>query len=159
MKDGVESGIKTVMIAAGIVITLIVVTIAFFILNQGKNTISAGVSKVDKMNNQMAESDITMYDGLEVSGTDVVNAINKFKSDKTRLAVYVETGKNTAGGGTWYLYNGNTIDSLSSSSSNLSDATDPTKNSTYVTPNGRFKGTVTRDSNGTIAVLSFKQLP
>jgi len=155
MKDGVEGGIRTIMIAAGIVITLIVITIAFFILNQGQNTTKNAIAKIDKINNQMSEADITMYDGLEVSGTDVINAVNKFKSDKTRLAIKVATNRNTTGA--WFLFNGTTKDNLTvAPATSMTDATDPA-NAAYITPNGRFTGVVDRDTNGTIATLTFTQ--
>jgi hypothetical protein len=155
-----ENSLKTILIAAGVVITLIVVSIGFFIMNQGQNTAKQAMTKIDKVNSQLTESDLMMYDGLEISGSDVVNAINKFKQDKSRIAIMVKTYKDSTG--VWYVYDGSSIDTLSvvaaaTMTTRMINIQDPS-NTAYATPAGRFKGLITRDSNGTIATLTFTQV-
>lgn len=142
--------------AAGIVITLAIISIAFIVFNIAKDGTMAGVNKISSMNAQIAESDITIYDDQEVSGSEVVNVIRKF--NERYLAIQVQTGKNT--GGTWYGYSASissgiaTIGSVSSSA--IADAIDE-KNAHYINPNGRFMGKVYRDNNGAVVAVVFSQ--
>lgn len=142
--------------AAGIVITLAIISIAFIVFNIAKDGTMAGVNKIGNMNSQIAESDITIYDEQEVSGSEVVNVIRKNKD--TYLGVLVKTGKNTTG--TWYGYSGSisggTVSLSGVSSVSLSNAMDETSNQ-YINPNGRFAGKVYRDENGAAVAISFTQ--
>lgn len=142
--------------AAGIVITLAIISIAFIVFNIAKDGTMAGVSKISAMNALIAESDITIYDDQEVSGSEVVNVIRKF--NKSYLAIRVITGKDTSG--TWYGYNGDTSSGVASigseSSSDIADSIDET-NTRYINPNGRFLGKVYRDDNGAAVAIVFSQ--
>lgn len=142
--------------AAGIVITLAIISIAFIVFNIAKDGTMAGVNKISTMNAQIAESDITIYNDQEVSGSEVVNVIRKF--EESYLAIQVKTGNNT--GGTWYGYSATTSSGVASmggtSSSSIADAIDET-NTRYINPNGRFIGRVFRDNNGAAIAVTFTQ--
>lgn len=142
--------------AAGIVITLAIISIAFIVFNMAKDGTMEGVNKIGAMNAQIAESDITIYNNQEISGSEVVNVIRKF--EESYLAILVQTGKNTSG--TWYGYNATISSEVatmgSSTSSSIENAVDETNNQ-YINPNGRFKGKVYRDVNGTAIAIVFNQ--
>ena len=142
--------------AAGIVITLAIISIAFIVFNMAKDGTMAGVKKIEAMNTQISESDLTIYDDSEVSGSEVVNVIKKYRD--SYLAILVKTGKNS--GGTWYGYSANVSSDEASmsgeSTEDLSSAIDETKEE-YINPNGRFKGKVYRDQNNAIIAITFEQ--
>lgn len=142
--------------AAGIVITLAIISIAFIVFNIAKDGTMAGVNKISAMNAQIAESDITIYNDQEISGSEVVNVIRKFEEEY--LAVQVITGKNS--GGTWYGYSASVSSGVatmgSQASSSVADAIDET-NTKYINPNGRFMGKVYRDTNGAAVAVIFTQ--
>lgn len=144
--------------AAGIVITLAIISIAFIVFNIAKDGTMAGINKISTMNAQIAESDITIYDDQEISGSEVVNVIRKF--NKSYLAIQVITGKDTSG--TWYGYNASVSESTgvatmgSESSSDITNAIDET-HERYINPNGRFMSKVYRDKNGTAIAITFLQ--
>ncbi len=142
--------------AAGIVITLAIISIAFIVFNIAKDGTMAGVNKIGNMNSQIAESDITIYDEQEVSGSEVINVIRKNKD--SYLGILVKTGKNTSG--TWYGYSGSISGGTATlsgvSSVTLSNALDETSNQ-YINPNGRFDGKIFRDENGSAVAISFTQ--
>lgn len=153
MNENVLSFIKW---AAGIVITLAIISIAFIVFNMAKDGTMKGATKIEEMNAQIADSDMTIYDDEEISGSEVVNVVRKFK--KSYLGIQVKTGKNT--GGTWYGYNvalSSDVGTIgAATSSALTSAIDETSN-LYINPNGRFMGKVYRDSNGAVAALVFSQ--
>lgn len=142
--------------AAGIVITLAIISIAFIVFNMAKDGTMEGVNKIGTINAQIAESDITIYNDQEVSGSEVVNVIRKF--EESYLAISVQTGKSPSG--TWYGYNASISSEVatigSSTSSSVSSAIDETSNQ-YINPNGRFTGKVYRDVNGLAVAIIFKQ--
>lgn len=144
--------------AAGIVITLAIISIAFIVFNIAKDGTMAGINKISAMNAMIAESDITIYDNQEVSGSEVVNVIRKF--NKSYLAIRVITGKDRTG--TWYGYNASISTSSgiatisAESSSDIADTIDE-KNTRYINPNGRFLGKVFRDENGAAVAIVFTQ--
>ena len=143
---------KALLIGAGVVITLAVITIGFIILNQGQNTAKLAVSKVDKLNSNIVESEFTVYDAMEISGNEVVTVISKFKNEP--IAIKVVTKKNS---GTFYNYTLDSNDSLGSTSSEkISQATEPTSDK-YINPSGRFKGEIKRDENFVVTGLVFTQ--
>ena len=90
-----------------------------------------------------------MYDGIHVSGSEVVNVINKFKNDD--LCVQVDTKK---GGLVSYGYTDTT---LSIKSHHTIKETQNLKGAYYVNPNGLFQGEVLRDDNNVIVGLLFRQ--
>ena len=105
---------------------------------------------------EMSESEFTMYDGMEVRGSEVVNVLNKYKNDY--IGIQVKTKKNTAGD--WYIYNVSIASGVATigtaSTNNISDTMNETLNE-YVNPNGSFMGSLVRDANGTVAALIFNQ--
>ena len=94
-----------------------------------------------------------MYDGTEVSGSEVLNVIRKF-SDET-MGILVQTNKNK----TYYNYNfdvdkGELGKALDNSYKNAQDmASDK-----YINPTARFQGSIVKDVNGTIIGIVFAQV-
>lgn len=154
-----ENSTKAIIIAATVVITLALVTVGFLVLRSGQETAKSAITRLDKMNNQLAESEYLIYDQTEVSGSEVVNALRKFEGEY--IGIQVITGKNVSG--TSYIYNitkGATQgegEIGSKSSYDIGDTIDEESNE-YVNPNGRFKGEVIRDKNGVIIGIVFTQL-
>lgn len=148
-----ENSTKAVIIAASLVITLLIVTVGFMILRSGQEAAKQSLSKMNETTNALSESDYTTYEGYEASGSEVLNALQKFKNKK--VGIYVDT--TAAGSGTWYI---NMVDSTgklgSASSASLTDTRDVTQEK-YINPNGRFMGEVVRDANGVITGLKFIQ--
>jgi len=146
-----ENSLKAILMAAGVVVTLIVVSIGFLLMRSGQNTAQNAINKLGQVNAELEESQYTMYDKVEVSGAEVVNALKKFENEY--IGIQVKTNKNTSG--EWYIYNGSG-DSLTSTSGNITNTMDE-KSIEYVNPNGKFTGEIKRDSNGTIIAITFKQ--
>jgi hypothetical protein len=146
-----ENSLKAILMGAGVVITLIVVSIGFLLMRSGQSTAQNAISKLGQVNVEMNESQYTMYDGTEVKGDEVVNLLKRFKEEK--IGIQVKTKKNTAG--KWYIYNGSG-DSLIAASGDIKDTMDVTKDE-YINLNGKFIGDLKRDTNGTIIAITFTQ--
>ena len=147
---------KAIIIGAGVVITMIVVSIGFLLMRSGQSTAQNAINRLDQISSEMSESQYTMYDGMEIRGNEVVNILRKFKDEY--IGIYVETKKN---GGLWYIHNvtlssENEAKIGSESTNSISDTMDEKKDE-YINPNGVFAGSIARDENGRIAALMFKQ--
>lgn len=150
-----ENSLKALFLAAAVAVTLTVITMGFFILKQAQGITKSASEKMNQVGVQIDEAEFTMYDQTEVSGTEVVNVVRKYKED--RFGVYVKTLKNS---GVWLGYTITedagvyTIGSESSTTIAQLISDDHTN---YINPNGQFKGVIIRNANGSIIGLKFSQ--
>lgn len=155
-----ENSLKMLMIGAAVAITLAVVTSGFFILRQGQGILKSSTSKISEISSDIEETEFTIYQDQEVSGSEVVNVIRKYENE--RIGIYVETGKDSSG--SWYINSISNVDSddlvgeiSSSSTTDFSNIIDESEKE-YVNPNGRFLGKVIRNENKSVIGLYFVQL-
>jgi len=147
-----ENSLKGLLLAAGTIITCIIIGLGFYIAREARDTAANGAGQISRLNAEFNESDKVIYDGLKVSGSEVVNVINKFKNEA--ISIQVTTKKSTA----FYNY---TLNSDGTSlggkgGASVKTAQDCTS-STYINPNEQFLGVVMRDVNNTIIGISFYQ--
>lgn len=148
-----DNSLKGLILAAGTIITCIVISLGFYISREARDTAASGAGQISKLNAEFNESDKVMYDGLSVSGSEVVNVINKFKNGD--ISVQVNTKKSS----TYYV---NVLDDkqteiIGSSSASVKTAQN-SQSSAYINPNGQFQGSIIRDVNYTIIGIIFSQV-
>lgn len=147
-----ENSLKGLILAAGTIITCLVISLGFFISREAKDTANNGVSSIGNLNAEFAAGDKTIYDGTLVSGSEVLNVIKKYANDT--IGIYVKTGKSS----TYYnaefdLNNGEYVADNKNTYSMALDS----ETATYINPYGNFKGRVVKDSNNTITGIEFVQ--
>ncbi len=144
-----DNSLKGLMLAAGVVITCIVVGLGFYISREAKNTSSGGISQITKMNSEYQDINKTMYDGIKVSGREVVEAIEKYESEITDgvFSIVVFTGKKQAESG------GIIFDAKNYPYKDTKEK----KNANYINPDGNFLGETVLDSNGVVTTMTFVQ--
>lgn len=147
-----ENSLKGLMLAAGIIITCVIISLGFYIAREATDTASAGTGQITELQAQFSDTSKTMYDNTKVSGSEVINVIRKF-SDEV-MGIKVVTKKNS----TYYNYNFNDTEGTlkTASKADIKAAQDATKD-TYINPTGRFAGQVVRDANGVITGIIFTQ--
>jgi len=147
-----ENSLKGLSLAAGIIITCIIISLGFYIAREASDTASLGAGQISKLNAEFSDASLTMYDGTQVSGSEVINVIRKFAEDK--IGILVVTNKSS----TYYIYHFDTEtgELAETADANYRTARD-TSSASYINPTGRFDGTVVRDANGTITGLVFLQ--
>ncbi len=146
-----ENSLKGLILAAGTIITCVIVTLGFYIAREAKQTATNSANQINEMNVEFMENDKIIYDGATVSGTEVVNVIKKMQNDK--IGICVINGGTT----TYYGYNFNTSTGAlgAVSAVKYNAALDETKDS-YINPYGNFRGTVIRNSNNAITGIIFQ---
>ncbi|HAB60295.1 MAG TPA: hypothetical protein DCE48_06245 [Lachnospiraceae bacterium] len=148
-----DNSLKGLILAAGTIITCIVISLGFYISREARDTAASGAGQISKLNAEFNESDKVMYDGLSVSGSEVINVINKFKNGD--IAIQVNTKKCST-------YYDNVLDDkqteiIGTSSSSVKSAQNSQSNA-YINPNGQFLGSIIRDVNYTIIGIIFSQV-
>lgn len=154
-----ENSLKGLLLAAGTIITCIVISLGFFIAREARDTAADGAGQISKLNAEFNESDKVMYDGLAVSGSEVINVINKFRN--SNLSIVVENNKGT----TYYYYSlvgkslegGDKVWSLGAKNKTEGYGMQNSSSDSYINPNAQFMGDIIRDVNHVIIGIVFKQ--
>lgn len=147
-----DNSLKGLILAAGVIITCLVVGIGFYISREASAAATNGTGQISRMNKEVAESDKVMYDGLNVTGSEVINAINKYKSED--ISVKVTTKKSVVYYNRLLTNNDKELGGESSASvKNTQIITSPY----YINQKAQFTGEILRDVNDTIIGISFVQ--
>lgn len=147
-----ENSLKGLMLAAGIIITCIIISLGFYIAREASDTASSGTGQINELQVEFADTSKTMYENTEVSGSEVINVIRKFSDEM--IGIKVQTKKNTS----YYIYQFSDADGSLKQASTLDyKSAQNASAENYINPTGRFLGAVVRDANGTITGLCFVQ--
>ncbi|GAA0379077.1 ABC transporter permease [Paenibacillus motobuensis] len=140
-------------VAAGIFLTIALITIVVVLFVSAQNNFS-------DIQTELSQASFTVYDDTTVSGSQVTNALRKFK-ERDQFGIQVLTGKNRQG--EWY---GNTLNItgnaddygsvINRSSADISNSWNEKLNE-YVNPSGKFKARVVKDNSNVVRGLIFTQ--
>ena len=147
-----ENSLKGLILAAGTIITCVVISLAFYISREARQTAVNGAQEINKLNMEFAESDKIVYHNATVSGSEVLNVIKKMAEEN--IGIYVKTNKAETYYGHSFDLSSGVLGAVSAAS--YIQATESTS-SNYINPYANFKGTVIRDSNDTITGITFVQ--
>lgn len=141
-----ESAIKGLLMAAGVVLTCIVIGIGFYMAREAKSTAMSSAESLSDFKREISEKDINRFDDREVTGSDVVNftrkELRKYKSgQEAPVTVKISTSSGN------YIYENSTL---------LKELRDITS-VRYVNPLAMFQGKVVRDDNDVILRVEFTQ--
>lgn len=133
-----DNSLKGLILAAGVIITCIVVGLGFFISREAKNATDSGTSQLSAMSSQYDNVEFMMYDNLRVTGREVVNVIKKHSAD---INVVVNTKANNSG----ITYN--------ASNKRLAEKT----SNDYINPSALFLGELIIGANEELKEIVFTQ--
>ncbi|RRJ54889.1 ABC transporter permease [Paenibacillus oralis] len=158
--NNAQSALK---MAAGFFLAIALITIAVVMFINAQDATKSAQSNFSSIQEELDQTQFTVYDNTTVSGSQVVNALRKFQ-DKGQFGIQVITGKNQSG--TWYFKTVNISVSKGSSgygsiigttpSGTLEDALDEADND-YINPSGRFKAQIIKDNSNVIRGIIFEQ--
>lgn len=139
-----ENSLKGLILAAGISITCLVISLGFYTAREARVISSITTEKLSVLGRELQESDYTVYDGKQVLGSDVTNFIKKYlgpysSTEVSPIYVYVKTALSEKA-----YVNGSEI-------GQIRDFT----HSQYINPLGKFRGAIIRDENDVIRGISF----
>lgn len=133
-----DNSLKGLILAAGVIITCIVIGLGFYISREAKNTSNNGASQLGSLNSEYQDINKTMYDNLEISGREVREVIKD--SASSNFSVIVVTGDSTS---STYITKGAVLPAVGVSG--------------YINPDAQFLGTIAKDANNVINQVTFTQ--
>lgn len=149
-------------VAAGIFLTIALITIVVILFVSAQEATKTAQNNFSDIQTELSQASFTVYDDTTVSGSQVTNALRKFK-DRIEFGIQVKTGKNTAG--EWYgdmlritgtLTNEQYGSVVGASAASISDTWNEKLNE-YVNPSGKFKAKVIKDNSNVVRGLVFTQ--
>ncbi|WMT42921.1 ABC transporter permease [Paenibacillus sp. D2_2] len=147
-------------VAAGIFLTIALITIVVVLFVSAQEATKTAQNNFSDIQTELSQAAFTVYDDTTVSGSQVTNALRKFK-DRDQFGIRVLTGKNRQG--EWY---GNTLNItgnadefgsvINKSNTDISNSWNESLNE-YVNPSGKFKARVVKDNSNVVRGLIFTQ--
>lgn len=145
MRRNNEIPVKVLLFGASILMTCLFISLGVREYTQSKETSTAITSQISSITADLKESSITQYDGLEVTGNDVINFYKKHFSkyssgESSEFSLIIN---NTFG--TYSYIDGTYLSSLRDSTSDR-----------YVKPTSIYVGEVVKNKNEIILAVKFK---
>lgn len=143
-------------VAAGIFLTIALITIVVILFISAQEATKTAQNNFSDIQTELSQAAFTVYDGTTISGSQVTNALRKYK-DKDQFGVFIATGKNKAG--QWYgnvLESDGSILNPDSRQGNINLVMDE-KSPEYVNPSGKFRATIVKDNSNVIRGIKFDQ--
>lgn len=137
-----ENSLKGLILAAGIVITCMVIGVGFYVSRESKSTSMKATSQIQEMTSDIDNPKLMVYDGAKVTGSEVLWIMDHIACNRT--PVYVQT------------LNGQKL--MYQQTEGYYQFFAPDKNQrNHINPNAIFIGEAVRNSNGVVSCLSFCQ--
>ncbi|MNI40949.1 hypothetical protein D3C73_951870 [compost metagenome] len=149
-------------VAAGIFLTIALITIVVVLFVSAQEATKTAQNNFSDIQTELSQASFTVYDDTTVSGSQVTNALRKFK-DRGQFGIQVKTGKNNIG--QWYgnvlnISNLSTAEEYGAvngtSYADISNSWNESLND-YVNPSGKFKARVIKDNSNVVRGLIFTQ--
>lgn len=148
---------RALIIGVAVIVVCIVCSLALYMSKQGKAAINTGTNQYNKMLEDYQDLNKAMYDGLEVSGSEVTTLISKLISIRDYTAVRVKT---KASDFVCYNYHYNEEDNSidNREGGDFLMALPEAKGADhYINPQADFLGSVRKNANGIIICIDFVQ--
>ncbi len=147
--------LKFLLLAAGCIIVVVLISLGFNLANKGKADVDTNVEKYNTLSSKYQDIEITMYDGMMVLGSEVKQLIRDYSNDEY-LSILVET--NMGNKSVAYVNSSSLVGATSGDPKDHHDiATMKKEDKDYINDRGEFIGKVYYDDNDLVACLEFKQ--
>lgn len=158
-------GLKLLLIAAGAIITCIVVVVGFQLAKSGKNDTNKAKEQFSSMTNEYDDVKLSSYDNITISGSEVISCIEENRSllvsTNQEFVIEVITKENISAAltkstppvGERY----GEIDSNFETQLNYIKNDSNRTKANYINHQGSFLGSVSRNANGVIQKITFTQ--
>lgn len=140
---------------AALFLVLAIIGIAVNVFSPATEAAKVATTDFSSTTTELKDQKYLVYDNTTISGSQVVNALRKFKAEGEagNIAVQVSTGSN----GTKWYYGSFDNDTVTVQKTYTTDNVNNSTSNEYINPSGMFTATVKRDSNSVIRAIYFKQ--
>ena len=146
---------KIILFAATVLIVCILCAVGFKMANEGKSSVTSGTKKYNEMASKQASTDIAVYDGSTVLGSELQRIIKQTIDNEDYLSIRVITGSATTNYNYVFNESGNTMSQTGAMITVPEDKSDKG----YINPDVMFSCNLIKDSNSDVVLgMSFKQI-
>jgi hypothetical protein len=154
MEENTGVGIR---VAAGIFLTIMLITIVVIITISSQDAAKQGQTKMAAITTQLSDTEYQTYSNTTLSGSQVLNAVRQYMNQE-QFGVQVITGKQRNTVGTFYGDVFNDIGEISDIGGTLSLSNAEKQSADeYINPSGKFRSSIVRDKNNMIRGIIFRQ--
>ncbi|GAB1159673.1 hypothetical protein YWY31_56980 [Paenibacillus illinoisensis] len=159
MEENTGVGIR---VAAGIFLTIMLITIVVIITISSQDAAKQGQTKMAAITTQLSDTEYQTYSNTTLSGSQVLNAIRQYMNQE-QFGVQVITGKQkiTNPSGTFYgnefVVNGSVVTEVKYGKRDYLSSAENQSSDLYINPSGKFQSSIVRDENNMIRGIIFKQ--
>lgn len=147
--------VKALGLVAGVLFMLTLIGVSMTIFSPATDASKEANSDLSATTSELKDQKYIVYENNTLSGSQVVNALRRFKIDGEAGNIVVKVTTGTNGGKSYYgTFSGNKI--LIDKTATPDKVNDSTS-AEYVNPSGMFKATLVRDKNSVIRVINFTQ--
>lgn len=146
MRKDMDNALKGLVLAAGVVLTCMILGLGFYIAREAKATASVSANRLTQYRAQLEEGSLLNYDGLTVSGNEVVNLTKRLvgsysEGKEAPIIVTIRTKKSS------WIYRNRT------NTSKLRDST----SERYIPPQSEFVVHIGQDDNDVIISVTLQE--
>ncbi|KAA8756730.1 ABC transporter permease [Paenibacillus sp. UASWS1643] len=162
MEENTGVGIR---VAAGIFLTIMLITIVVIITISSQDAAKQGQTKMAAITTQLSDTEYQTYSNTTLSGSQVLNAVRQYMNQE-QFGIQVITGKQQNSSSEYEkegVFYGSKFDTTtgavaSKDSKNLDlKRAEDQYYPDYINPSGKFKSTIVRDKNNMIRGIIFIQ--
>lgn len=148
---------RALIIGVAVIVVCIVCSLALYMSKQGKAAINTGTNQYNKMLEDYQDLNKAMYDGLEVSGSEVTTLISKLISLKEYTSVRVKTKASDFVCYNYFYDEATNTISNADNKQYLNGLQEAKGADNYINPQADFLGSVKKNANGIIICIDFIQ--
>ncbi|MGG0821694.1 ABC transporter permease [Paenibacillus turicensis] len=156
MEENTGVGIR---VAAGIFLTIMLITIVVIITISSQDAAKQGQTKMASITTQLSDTEFNTYNNTTLSGSQVLNAVRQYMNLE-QFGIRVTTGKKaTSFYGNEFSKNGDNwqISNADDKKNLILTKAENQSEPEYINPSGKFKSTIVRDQNSMIRGIIFEQ--
>ncbi|WP_308723528.1 ABC transporter permease [Paenibacillus polysaccharolyticus] len=159
MEENTGVGIR---VAAGIFLTIMLITIVVIITISSQDAAKQGQTKMAAITTQLADTEYQTYSNTVLSGSQVLNAIRQYMN-QDEFGIQVITGKQRISDpkgryyGNEFVVEGTLVKEVKPGKQNYLSSAEDQSSALYINPSGKFQSSIVRDGNNVIRGIVFKQ--
>lgn len=160
-----DNALKGILLAVGVVITCVVIGLAFYYSRESKNLSAKASGDLNELTSEFDDPQKLTFDGMVVTGREVINQIEKYATDDTTLIrVIHKDGTQDLYGTAGVAYCADAAALAAGTETTVTGVTDVTYDrtqsanaDTFINESGNFVGSIQRNADNVITMITFLQ--
>lgn len=161
-----DNALKGIILAVGVVITCVVIGIAFYYSRESKNLSSKASGDLNDLTSEFDDPQKLTFDGMTVTGREVINQIEKYATDPTTVirVIHKDHAVDMYNSADAVAYCKDKDAEVKGTETEITkytavtyDRTQDANADTFINEGGKFVGSVQKNADGVITMITFAQ--